>query len=121
MLKDKTNLTKSIVALALILVTQVGCLSAAIVVRHQDPTQPVAEVIVDGVVRGTVRHGDELELGVERGSHTLSVAEPGRVANAWSEDERPFVVVVDSLCVVTLMTPARRRAGSQAPAQEVSP
>ena len=95
-----------------------GCQSSLLVIRHQDPTQPIAEVSIDGVDQGAVRYGEELELRVKPGAHTLSLTPPGSKTNAWSDDQRPVDFVMDEMCVVTLMTPDTRQQASDVEEKE---
>jgi|GEM_PF-4451146 len=89
-------------------VWMVGCQSSLLVIRHQDPTQPVAQVRIDGVEQGSLNYGEELELRVKPGHHELSLTTPGSETNAWSDDQKPVGFVMDERCVVTLMTPPSR-------------
>ena len=101
-----------LILILLVSTTMIGCQSSLLVIRHQDPTQPVAEVRIDGVDQGSLNYGEELELRVKPGQHELSLTTPGSDTNAWSDDQKPVGFVMDERCVVTLMTPPSRAQSS---------
>lgn len=85
-----------------------GCAQSTLTIRHQDPTAPVAQIWVDGDLEAEVAYGDDVEVEVKPGHHAIIASVPKSKGNAWRSDRKPWVMVVDGECTLTLMTPSQR-------------
>lgn len=90
------------------ILTLVGC-APVLEIQHRDPTQPVAQVWLDGEQVGQVHYGDTLSMRVTPGRHTLDTIPPGAELNAWNPTEHAWTFIIDQSATLTLLTPASRR------------
>lgn len=88
--------------------TMVGC-APVLEIQHRDPTQPVAQVWLDGEQVGQVSYGDAFSMRVKPGRHTLNTTPPGAEINAWNPTERAWTFIIDQSATLTLLTPSSRR------------
>ena len=93
---------------ALIGITCILCSACgpSLVVRHFDPTEPSAEVRVDGKAVGTVSFGNELSVSITRGPHRINAVKPGVGTNQWSNDSLSWSVIVVKDVILTLLPPS---------------
>ena len=86
-----------------------ACATSTLTVNHQDPTAPVARVWVDGQLRGTVIYGESMTVDVKPGRRVVLASTPQSKSNAWRASKRPWHIIVDEQCTMTLLTPKVRR------------
>ena len=97
----------------LMISTAAACGGPELAVRHQDPDQGPAVVYVDDEAVGRISQGDELEVDVDRGMHTVSVMPAGSNVNPWAEDGHGWRIFVDKGTVITLFGSHGQRPSDQ--------
>lgn len=89
-----------------------ACTTPMLTVRHMDPTQPVAQVWLDGARTETVQYGQEVRIPFEPGHHTINTTPPLSRTNAWSPKGAAWRVILERDATLTLLTPRRRRTAA---------
>lgn len=80
-----------------------GC-GTSLIVRHEDPRNPVAVIWLDGKQTSTVGYGKSVSLDVRRGAHRLRASLPGKKQNTpWHPEEQELNLVIDEDATLTLL------------------
>lgn len=98
-----------------------ACLPPTLTVRHMDPTQPVAQVWLDGERTHTVQYGKEVRIPFEPGHHTINTTPPLSRTNAWNPQGEAWHVILERDATLTLLTPKRRRKATLPAQEKVAP
>lgn len=85
-----------------------GCGSPNLVVRNFDPTQPKAEIWIDGRRVGALAYKEDLSVSLPTGLHRIKAVPPGVTNSPWHPDVEACEVVVEDDAVMTLVTPGAR-------------
>lgn len=84
------------------------CLSACgstLTVRHQDPTNDLVNVWVEGDLVGELEFGEDLSVRLEPGMHTVRATPAGETDNPWAEDGDSWRFFLDDEATITLLPP----------------
>ncbi len=89
-------------ALALVAALLGGC-AAGLVVRHEDPYHPVADIWVDGKKAGRLRHGESTTIRLQSGAHILRVVAPGEAESPWTRPHKELRMILERRATLTLL------------------
>ncbi len=82
-----------------------ACGAPHLEVRHWDPSNPVAEVWVDGREAGTVTSGTAVRYPMKPGLHHVSVRAPGGLHSVWHGPPLELVIQYEDAILTLLPDP----------------
>ncbi len=83
----------------------VSACAPSLVVRHMDPSHPVAVVWIDGEIVGNVKFGKEASFGITQGPHRVRARLPKTETSPWHPELDAVPVVIDEGATLTLLPP----------------
>ena len=89
-------------------VAALACLAASacapqLLVVHEDPYHPVADIWVDGKRAGRVSHGDSMSVRLARGPHVLRAIAPGEAESPWTRPAKELRLIMDRRATLRLL------------------